>query len=74
VLSGGWATDFAHVDVIKIVEANGIKPDLIVATIAGTIAGALHASSMSARTRDALGIIREIRDRAKRRTQPSTPR
>lgn len=48
VLSGGAARGFAHVGVIKVLEREGIKPDLIVGTSAGGIVGALYASGMSA--------------------------
>ena len=48
VLSGGSARGFAHVGVIKVLEREGLKPDLIVGTSAGGIVGALYASGMSA--------------------------
>ncbi|MBM3346640.1 MAG: patatin-like phospholipase family protein, partial [Betaproteobacteria bacterium] len=38
---------FAHVGVIKALEAQGIVPDLIVGTSAGGLVGALYASGMS---------------------------
>lgn len=44
VLGGGAARGFAHVGVIKMLEANGIKPDLVVGTSAGSVVGALYAS------------------------------
>ena len=46
VLSGGAARGFAHVGVIKALEAGGLKPDLIVGTSAGSIVGALYASGL----------------------------
>ena len=48
VLSGGTARGFAHVGVIKVLEENGIKPDLIVGSSAGSIVGALYSSGLSA--------------------------
>lgn len=48
VLSGGSARGFAHVGVIKVLEQNGIKPDLIVGSSAGSIVGALYASGLTA--------------------------
>ena len=48
VLSGGSARGFAHVGVIKVLEANGLRPDIIVGTSAGSIVGALYASGLSA--------------------------
>ena len=46
-LGGGAARGFAHVGVIKALEAQGIVPDLIVGTSAGSLVGALYASGMS---------------------------
>lgn len=48
VLSGGAARGFAHVGVIKVLEQQGLKPDLIVGTSAGSIVGALYASGLTA--------------------------
>ena len=44
VLGGGGAKGFAHVGVIKALEANGIKPTLIVGTSVGSLVGGLYAS------------------------------
>jgi predicted acylesterase/phospholipase RssA len=46
-LGKGTARGFAHIGVLKILEENGIKPDMIAGTSAGAIAGALYASGMS---------------------------
>lgn len=43
-LGGGAARGFAHIGVIKALEANGIKPDLVVGTSAGSVIAALYAS------------------------------
>ena len=48
VLSGGSARAFAHVGVLKALEANGLRPDLIVGASAGSIVGALYASGLTA--------------------------
>lgn len=48
VLGGGGAKGFAHVGVIKVLEKNGIKPDLIVGTSSGSLVGSLYASGKSA--------------------------
>ena len=48
VLSGGSARGFAHVGVVKVLEQNGIRPDLVVGTSAGSIVGALYASGLTA--------------------------
>ncbi|MBN1159063.1 MAG: patatin-like phospholipase family protein [Bacteroidales bacterium] len=43
VLSGGAARGFAHLGVLKALEESGIKPDVISAVSAGSIAGAFYA-------------------------------
>ncbi len=43
-LGGGAARGFAHIGVIKILEANGIVPDLVAGTSAGSLVGALYAA------------------------------
>ena len=48
VLSGGSARGFAHIGVIKVLEANGLKPDIVVGSSAGSIVGALYASGLTA--------------------------
>jgi NTE family protein len=48
VLSGGGARGLAHVGVIQVLEAQGIKPDIITGTSMGAIIGALYASGRSA--------------------------
>lgn len=47
VLGGGAARGFAHIGVIKVLEAQGIVPDIIVGTSAGSVVGALSAAGMS---------------------------
>ena len=46
-LGGGAARGFAHVGVIKALEAQGIVPDIIVGTSAGSVVGALYAAGLS---------------------------
>lgn len=46
-LGGGAAKGFAHIGVIKALEAQGIVPDIIVGTSAGSVVGALYASGMN---------------------------
>ena len=48
VLGSGGARGYAHIGVIDVLEKNGIKPDLIVGTSAGSIVGSLYASGKSA--------------------------
>jgi NTE family protein len=43
-LGGGAARGFAHIGVIKALEAQGISPDIIVGTSAGAVVGALYAA------------------------------
>lgn len=56
VLGGGAARGFAHIGVIKVLEANGIVPDLIVGTSAGSLVGALYASGVDAFELQRLGL------------------
>lgn len=44
VLGGGAARGFAHIGVIKALEAQGIVPDIVVGTSAGSLVGALYAA------------------------------
>ncbi|MBI4995536.1 MAG: patatin-like phospholipase family protein [Rhodocyclales bacterium] len=46
-LGGGAARGFAHIGVIKALEAQGIVPDIIVGTSAGAVVGTLYASGRS---------------------------
>ncbi|MEL1263444.1 patatin-like phospholipase family protein [Pseudoxanthomonas putridarboris] len=45
-LGGGAAKGFAHIGVIKMLEANGIEPVVVSGTSAGSVVGALYASGM----------------------------
>lgn len=47
-LGGGAAKGFAHIGVIKMLEANGFAPTVVAGTSAGSVVGALYASGMSA--------------------------
>ncbi|MDE1895184.1 MAG: patatin-like phospholipase family protein [Xanthomonadaceae bacterium] len=47
-LGGGAAKGFAHIGVIKMLEASGIHPDVVAGTSAGSVVGALYASGMNA--------------------------
>ena len=42
-LGGGAARGFAHIGVIQVLEENGLKPDLIAGTSAGSLVAALYA-------------------------------
>ncbi len=47
VLGGGAVRGFAHIGVIKTLEAHGIVPDMVVGTSAGSVVGALYAGGYS---------------------------
>ena len=47
-LGGGAARGFAHIGVIKMLEAQGIVPDYVVGTSAGAVVGSLHAGGYDA--------------------------
>lgn len=46
-LGGGAARGFAHIGVIKALEAQGIVPDVVVGTSAGSVVGSLYASGLN---------------------------
>jgi len=48
VLGSGGARGYAHIGVIEVLEQNGIRPDFIVGTSAGSIVGSIYASGKSA--------------------------
>lgn len=48
-LGGGGARGFAHIGVLKILEADGIQPRLMSGTSMGAVIAALYASGMSAK-------------------------
>jgi NTE family protein len=48
VLGSGGPRGYAHIGVIKVLEANGIAPDLIVGSSVGALIGAFWASGLSA--------------------------
>lgn len=43
-LGGGASRGFAHIGVIQVLEENGIRPDLVTGTSAGSLVAALYAS------------------------------
>lgn len=45
-LSGGVAHGFAHIGVLQVLDQNGIRPDGIVGTSAGSVVGALYAGGL----------------------------
>lgn len=58
-LGGGAARGFAHVGVIKALEAQGISPDIIIGTSAGSVVGALYAAGLDGFQIQELSMIME---------------
>ena len=58
-LGGGAARGFAHIGVIQVLEENGIKPDLVVGTSAGSLVATLYASGKNGAE---LGVLAESMD------------
>ena len=58
-LGGGAARGFAHVGVIQVLEQNGIRPDLLVGTSAGSMVAAMYASGKSASELEAAALTME---------------
>ena len=56
VLGGGGAKGFAHVGIIKALEANGITPTLVVGTSVGSLVGSLYASGYTAKELERLAL------------------
>ena len=46
-LGGGGAKGFAHIGVIKALEAQGIQPEIVIGTSAGSVIGALYAAGLN---------------------------
>lgn len=46
-LGGGAAKGFAHIGVIKALEAQGIVPDIVIGTSAGAVVGSMYAAGRS---------------------------
>ncbi len=55
-LGGGAARGFAHIGVIQVLEANGIKPDLVVGTSAGSLVAALLADGKTGAEMESLAL------------------
>ena len=56
VLGGGGPRGFAHIGVLKVLEANGIEADLVVGTSVGAMIGAFYADGMPAADIEKLAI------------------
>lgn len=62
VLGGGASRGFAHVGVIKVLEQNNIKPDIIVGSSAGSLVGALYAGGYPAEALEVIALAMEQAD------------
>ena len=58
-LGGGAARGFAHIGVIQVLEENGIRPDVVAGTSAGSLVAALYASGKNGAD---LGALAEAMD------------
>lgn len=56
VLGGGGAKGYAHVGVIKALEANHITPNLVVGTSVGSFVGSIYASGKSAAELESIAV------------------
>ena len=56
VLGGGGAKGYAHVGVIKALEANNISPNLVVGTSVGSFVGSLYANGKSAQQLESIAL------------------
>jgi NTE family protein len=48
VLGSGGPRGFAHIGVLKVLEENGLKPDLVIGSSVGAMVGALYAAGVKA--------------------------
>ena len=55
-LGGGAARGFAHIGVIEVLEENGIHPDLVTGTSAGSLVAALYASGRTGKELESLAV------------------
>lgn len=62
VLGSGGARGYAHIGVIEVLEKNGIHPDFIVGTSAGSIAGSIYASGKTAQQLRDIALNMQVND------------
>jgi NTE family protein len=55
-LGGGAARGFAHIGVIEVLEENGIHPDIVTGTSAGSLVAALYASGRSGKELETIAV------------------
>ena len=56
VLSGGGLRGLAHLGVLKVLEQQGLRPDLVVGTSVGAIVGGAYASGTPVKDLEALSL------------------
>lgn len=61
VLGSGGPRGFAHVGVLKVLEQEGVRPDVIVGSSVGALVGALYASGLSAREVERIAMDLDLR-------------
>ncbi len=61
-LGSGSAKGFAHIGVLKVLEARGLRPDVIAGSSIGAIVGALYAAGMCASAIEDLALSLDFRD------------
>lgn len=47
VLGGGGCRGYGHIGVLRVIERDGLRPDLVVGSSAGSLVGALYAAGLS---------------------------
>ena len=62
VLGAGGSRGFAHVGVIKVLEAEGIRPDVVVGSSSGSVVAALYAGGYNAAALEEMALKVEDRD------------
>jgi len=55
-LGGGAARGFAHIGVIEVLEENGIHPDIVTGTSAGSLVAALYASGRTGKELESIAV------------------
>ena len=60
VLSGGGLRGLAHLGVLRVLDAHGLRPDLVVGTSVGAIVGGVYASGVSAAALQAMSVPTEL--------------
>ncbi|MBX9771959.1 MAG: patatin-like phospholipase family protein [Candidatus Obscuribacterales bacterium] len=72
VLGGGGARGAAHIGVLKVLERNNIKPDLVVGSSMGAIIGALYCAGVPTSEMERMFVSGKIRKAFKPRSLPES--